>query len=103
MDRLGSAALRDIKNRIDVEVRLSRRRRSNRVRLVGLGHVQGGAVHIRKNGNGSYAHLLAGANHTNSDFTAIRNEDLLEHRANDDCSNKAAGYWLLAPSLVLLE
>src|SRR5215472_8993750 len=100
MDRLGSTASSDIKNRGDVEVRLSCRRRSDRVRLVGLGHVQGGAVHIRKDGDGGYAHLPAGANHTNSEFAAIRNENLFEHRATDDCSNKAASDWLLASSLV---
>jgi hypothetical protein len=81
VDGLGAAAARDIKNLVHVQVGLARRGRADVVGLVGLAHVQGGTVHVGKDGDRADAHLATGANHSHRDLAPVANKDFPEHRA----------------------
>src|SRR5690348_2096585 len=79
MDGVSAAAPRHLQNFLNVQVRLSRRRRANEVRLVGVAHVQRRPVHFRINRHRGNAQLAAGAHHPHRDFSPVSDQDLLEH------------------------
>src|SRR5271165_4123280 len=79
MDGLGSATAGNIKNLVDVEVRLARCSRADVIGVVSLAHMQCFAVDIRENGDGLDAHLAAGTNDAYGNLAAIGDQDSLEH------------------------
>src|SRR5262249_51256778 len=66
-------------DRHDREIRLSRRRRADRDRFVGLLDVQRLGVGFGIDRHGLDAHAARGADHAARDLAAIGDEDLLEH------------------------
>ena len=63
----------------NLQVAVARRGWANAHRLVSEAHVQGIAVGLRIHGDGLDAHLAAGANDAHGDFTAVRDENFLNH------------------------
>src|SRR5580704_6872819 len=63
----------------NVEIALSRRWRADTHAFVGELDVHGVGVGRRMHGDGRNAQFLAGAQHTQGDLTAIRDQDLVKH------------------------
>ena len=77
MDRIDSRFLRDADDRGDVEVRLDRLAPlADLVRLVRLEPMQCVTIFVRVNGHGPNAKLMSGPTNSNSDLTAVGNEQL---------------------------
>ena len=81
MDRFRPAASRHVENLVEVEIRLAGRRRTDVVGVVGLAHVQGAAVHVGEHGDRFDAHLAAGADDADGDFTAVGDKNSFEHKS----------------------
>ena len=79
MDRLGAAALRGLEDPLDREVRLARRRRPDRVCLVGEPHVERLAVRFGIDRYRGDSHLATRADHPDRDLAAIGDQELTEH------------------------
>src|SRR5262249_31214874 len=79
MDRLGAAAPGHVQHLGDVEIRFVRRSRTEMISLIGVAHMQRGAVHIREHRHRSDAHFAASPDDSHGDFAAVRDEDLCEH------------------------
>src|SRR5262249_1172225 len=79
MNGFGARSGCDVKNLLDVEVRLRGGRWADGVRFVRLADVQGSSVYLRVHSDGGDSHFVARANDAHRDFPAIRNEDLPEH------------------------
>src|SRR6266404_8568446 len=71
MDRIGAARACGGEDVVDDEVALRRRRRADRVRVVGDQHVQGRAVGLGVDGDTLDAELAAGARDADRDLAAI--------------------------------
>ena len=65
----------------NIQIALRKRRRADADGFVGETHVQRIAVGFAVNRNRADAQFLAGANHPQSDFATVRDEDFLEHLA----------------------
>ena len=76
MDRVGARRLRNAHEPLDVEVALDRRRRADRVRLVGHEHVERRAIRLGEDGDGLDPELAAGADHADGDLAAVRDQEL---------------------------
>ena len=63
----------------NIEIALRQLRRPDADGFVGKAHVQRVAVGFAVNGHGADAQLFAGADHPQGNFSAIGNQDLLEH------------------------
>ena len=81
MNGIGSGTFGDIKDLLNVEIRLARCGWANGIRFVGLTDMQGGAVDIGVNRNCGDSHLVACTDHAYCDFSPIRDENFLEHPA----------------------
>ncbi len=80
MNRVGPGLPGRRDDLVDHQIGGGRRRRSDVDRLVGHGDMQRLVVGVAIDGNGGEPHALRGANDTASDFAAIGDEDLFEHR-----------------------
>ena len=81
MDRVRARDLAGRDDRRDVEIGLARRRRTDADDFVGEPHMHGVRIGRRMHRDGRDAHLLAGAIDAERDLAAVRDQDLLEHRA----------------------
>ena len=63
----------------NVEVAIDRRRRADADRLVSQSQVRSVAVGFAENGDHLHAQIAAGANHSQSNFTAVRYQNALKH------------------------
>src|ERR1039458_1442951 len=79
MDRVSAGAGGDVENLLDVQVRLGSGGRADGIRFVGFADVQRGAIHVGVDSNRGNSHLVAGADNAYGDFSAIRDENFLEH------------------------
>ena len=79
MDRLGAGTAGDVENLVDAEIGFRRRRWTDGIGLVGLADVKRGAIHLGVDGDRGDAHFAARTDHAHSDFSAIGDQDLLEH------------------------
>ena len=82
MQRVAPGAARDFHQLVDAKITFARGSRADRVRFVGEADVQRGAVRVAENGDGSDAHFAAGPRDAHGDFSAIGDEDFLEHEIN---------------------
>src|SRR5581483_8269629 len=82
MDRLCAAALRDIKDAGDVQVRLGCWSWTDGVSLIGFEHMQRGTIHLGVNCDGSDPEFVTGAGETNGDLPTVCDEYLLEESAH---------------------
>ena len=64
----------------NIQIALRQRRRADADSFIGKTHVQRVAVGFAIDRDRPDSQLLAGANHPQSNFAAVRNEDLLKHR-----------------------
>ncbi len=80
VDGLGAGLLAGGDDLFDREIGLRRRRRPDRDRLVGHFDVQGVLVGVRIDRNGPNAQTPRGLDDSAGDFTAIGDQDFLEHR-----------------------
>ena len=80
MDRLGAGLFGGLEDPFGLEIALGGGRRSDGDRVVGLAHVQRGAIGLRIDRDRLDAQVAAGADHAHGDLAAIRNQDSLEHR-----------------------
>ncbi len=71
MNRIGAAAARGFENGFDVQIRLTRRRSTDRHSLIGHANVQGVTVEIRINRNGLDAHSAACPQDADGNFTTV--------------------------------
>src|SRR5215212_6564975 len=78
MDRLGAGPPRSVDDPLLVEVALGGRARSDQVRLVGDGGVEGQAVGIRVDGHGPDPELAKGAKNPDRDLAAVGDQNLSE-------------------------
>ena len=78
MHRLGTAAARRIKYRVDVQIAFSDRRWPDRPRFVGECDMERGTVGLRVNGDRRDPEPPRGADHAAGDFAAIGDQDLAE-------------------------
>ena len=81
MDRVRARVAQRFQDRVDIEIRLFRRRRPDEDLLVRFGDVRRVRVRVRINRDGRDAETFAGANDAASDLTAICDQDLAEHRS----------------------
>ena len=72
---VGAAPLRDVDERIDLQVALARRVGPDRPRLVGKPDVQRRAIAFAVDGDSGDAHVAAGADDAHGDLAAIRDQD----------------------------
>jgi len=79
MHRIGAGDLTGGKQRGNVEVAVARRGRADADTLVREPNMHRVLVCGGMHGDGRYAELLAGAQHAQRDFTAICDQDLVEH------------------------
>ena len=79
MHRIGAGDLGGRNDRGNVQVARGGLRRADAHLLVGIGDVQAVAVRGRIHGHRGNAELAAGADHAQRDFSAIRDQDFLEH------------------------
>ena len=80
IDRVGAGGDRDADDLLDVEVGTHRMPlHTDLVRLIGLLPVQRAAILPREHRDGTRAQLIGGAEGSDGDFTAVRDEDLTEH------------------------
>src|SRR6516165_10394561 len=63
----------------NVQVTVSRRRRTDAERFVGQAHVQRAAVRLRIHGHSAQVQFAAGADDAHRDLTAVRDQDLGKH------------------------
>jgi len=76
MDRVGTAFLRRVDDVVDDEVRLGRRRRPDRVGLVGEADVQRLAIRVGVDRDRADTHLAAGAMDPDGDLAAVGDQHL---------------------------
>ena len=81
MNRFDAAAARGVQYAGNVQITFGRGRGADRVRFVGSPDVERGAVRVGVNRRRPNAHLAAGTHHAHGNFSAIDNQDFLEHRA----------------------
>src|SRR5207245_10243683 len=79
MECINIVDFRRADGRGNIEVTLCELRRADTNSLISKAHVQRIAVGLAVNRNRADAQLLASANYPQSDFTAVSNQDLLEH------------------------
>ena len=70
----------------DVEVRFARGCGAEQDRRIGVADVGREAVRLGIHGNGRETFLVAGANHANRDFAAVRNQDALQRHPTSEPS-----------------
>ena len=80
MDRLGAGRLAGVNDLVDREIGLSRGRRTNGDRLIGHFDVERILIGFRIDGDGLDAHAARRLDDAAGDFTAVGDEDFLEHR-----------------------
>jgi hypothetical protein len=86
VDGLRPAGLGDGDDAGPVQVALGRRGRTDGMRLVAGGHVEGPGVGLGEYGRGPDAQLPQGAGHPAGDFAPVGDEDLGEHGLSDQGS-----------------
>jgi hypothetical protein len=79
MDRFRTRLPGDVKNFPDVEIRLRRRRGTDRISFVGFAHVQRRAIHVGVNRDRGNPHFMAGANHAHRNLATVSDQNFLEH------------------------
>ena len=72
----------DIYNTIDAQIAFTAWRRPDTVGLIGIPHVECGTVGFREYRNRVNTALLAGTQHTNSNFTSVGDQHLFKHLAD---------------------
>ena len=75
MDRVAPRAARDLDELADREIALARRRRPDRIRLIGETHVQRTAIDVAVHRDGADPELVARPDHAHGDLAAVRDED----------------------------
>ena len=80
MDRLGVGLPRNLKDLIDREIALARRRRPNEIGLVRPAHVQAVAVGLRIHCHGPQSKLRAGTQNPDRDLAAVGDQDFSKRR-----------------------
>jgi hypothetical protein len=68
---------------VDLEIALRARARSDTDGFVGGLNVEGVVIGLGIDGEGADPEVLAGADHPESDFAAISNEDFVKHGGGD--------------------
>ena len=81
MNRVGASLDGGAQNRIDIEVALGRRRRTNQPRLVGLRDMRRGSIRVGVDRHRLEAEQARAANHAQSDLASIRDQQFLERPA----------------------
>ena len=79
MDGIHAGLAGDIDNLVDAQIALAAGCRADAIGLVGVAHMQRGAVGFGKDRNRVDAALLAGTQHTDSNLTSVGNQHFLEH------------------------
>ena len=79
MERIATGAPRHVHELINREVAFTRGRRADGVSFIGEANVERLAVDITEDRDGANAKLAAGAQDAHGDFTAIGDQDFLEH------------------------
>ena len=79
MDGVRATAPGDVQDLVNAQVAFASGGRANKVGLVGVAHMQRGAVHLREHGHGGNAQFAAGADDTDGDLTPVGDQDFLEH------------------------
>jgi hypothetical protein len=77
MHGVGARLLRGVDDSIDPEITVPRRASADRVRLVGVPHVERGSIALGVDGDRRNAHFTACAGNPNGDFAAVGDENLL--------------------------
>jgi hypothetical protein len=77
VDRIGARAVGRVEHAIDAQIAVAWRARADRVRFVGIAHVQCRPVALRIHRGRRNPHLAAGARNADSDLAAIRNQDFV--------------------------
>ena len=80
MHGIATGATRYVHELVDREIAFARRRRADGVGFIGEADVKRFAVGITEDGDGADTQLTAGAQDAHGNFTAIGNQDFLEHR-----------------------
>ena len=79
MNRVAVGVARDAQNLFDDQIAFARRRGADGIGFIGQPHVERGAIHVAIHRNGAHTEFAAGAHDAHCDFTAIGNQDFLEH------------------------
>ncbi len=79
VDRVRSGQRGGGQDRGDVQVAVLGLRRADADGLIGKAHGHGAGVRRRMDGDGADAHLSAGANDPQGDFSTVGDQDFLEH------------------------
>src|SRR5205823_11799855 len=82
MDRVNVGDFGGADHGRDVQITVSRARRANADGFVGKTYVQRIAVSLAVNGHAANTQLFARADDAQGNFTAIGNQDLLEHSSD---------------------
>jgi len=98
MNRIGACYLGRGDESRDVEIRLTRGRRSDADIVVGEAHVQRLAIGFGVDGDCLHTEFLARTNYTQRDLAAVRNKNLVEHRYWIPASVNASQCVSLAPA-----
>ncbi len=84
MDRVGTGDFARGKDRRNIQVAVSRRRRTDANAFIGEPHMHRILVRGRMHRDGGDAELLAGAQHPKRNLSAVGDQDLVEHRSSRD-------------------
>src|SRR5580698_10850947 len=79
VDGFGARALRCIDDLVNPKIGFGSCSGADKVSLVRFADVEGGAVDVGINGNGSDAHFVASTNDAHRDFSPVGDQNLLEH------------------------
>ena len=77
MHRISAGRRRRVDDRVDAQITLARRARTDGPRFIRQPHVQRGAIAFGVHGDGGDAHVPARANHAHGNLAAIGDQDLL--------------------------
>ncbi len=75
MNRLGAGPPGSVEDAVDAEVGLARGRRTDRDGLIGIEHVERGAVGLGVDSDRRITELTTGPDHADGDLAAIGDED----------------------------
>lgn len=79
MDGIATHAARDVHELVDAKIAFARGSRADSIGLIGQANVERFAVGVAEDGDGLNAEFAAGADDAHGDFTAIGNQNFLEH------------------------
>ena len=83
MDGVAAGATGHVDDFVDVKIAFASRCRADRMGFIRETHVERFAVDFAKDSDGADSEFAAGAQDAHGDFTAIGNQDFLEHAVGD--------------------